>query len=218
MGSFRPMPLPEEPWTVPDGLVGAGEQSSPAPTAESVIDNRLWVILITDLVGSTERMAAVGDRSWRYLLNAYYTVINEELRFFGGFHVGSTGDGSIALFGVPIPAIRCAAAIREGVRVINMDIRAGLHAGECQWLGSNVTGMAVHIAARVAQEAEPGELLASGTVKELIAGYDMAFGDRGFHRLKGVPGERRLYTLLDKGQPARIDGDVGPEGLHRYPS
>jgi class 3 adenylate cyclase len=195
------MPPPEVPWTGPDRLVGAGEQSSPAPISESVVDNRLWVILVTDLVGSTERIAAIGDRSWRYLLDAYHTVIREELRFFRGFHVGSSGDGSIALFGVPMPAIHCAAAIREGVRAINMDIRAGLHAGECQWSRSNITGMAVHIAARVAQEAEPGELLASGTVKELLAGYDLMFGDRGFHRLRGVPNERRLYTLiLDRGR------------------
>jgi class 3 adenylate cyclase len=200
MGSFRPVPASEVPWTVPDRLVGTGEQSSPAPTVEPDINNRLWVILVTDLVGSTERMATLGDRIWRYLLDAYYTVVREELRFFGGFQVGSTGDGSIALFGVPIPAIRCAGAIREGVRAISMDIRAGLHVGECQWMESGVTGMAVHIAARVAQEADPGELLTSGTVKDLTTGHDLVFGDRGLYRLKGVPNERRLYTLLGGGR------------------
>jgi class 3 adenylate cyclase len=157
-------------------------------------DRVLATILFTDIVGSTERAAALGDRQWLELLDAHHAAVRRELARFRGREVRPTGDGFLATFDGPARAIRCAGAIRDEVRTLGMDVRAGLHTGEIELLGDDVGGIAVHIGARVAAEAGSGEILVSGTVKDLVAGSGIEFADRGARALKGVPGEWRLFA------------------------
>ena len=157
-------------------------------------DRILATVLFTDIVGSTERAAALGDRRWRDLLGTYYVVARRELVRFRGNEVDSAGDGFFATFDGPARGVRCAAAIADGAKGLGLDIRAGLHTGECEVMGEKVGGIAVHIGARVAALARPGEVLVSNTVKDLVAGSGLQFQDRGTHTLKGVPGEWRLYA------------------------
>jgi len=155
----------------------------------------LATVLFTDIVGSTERAAEVGDRAWHDLLGKHDAAIRRQLTRFRGREVNTTGDGFVASFDGPARAIRCAQAIAEGVRELGIEIRAGLHTGECELVNGNVAGIAVHTGARVAAEAGPGEVLVSSTVKDLVAGSGIAFQDRGVHELKGIPGEWRLYAV-----------------------
>jgi len=159
-------------------------------------DRVLATVLFTDIVGSTERAVALGDRRWRELLDAHHTAVRRELERFRGREVDTAGDGFLATFDGPARAIRCAIAIRDAVETIGLAVRAGLHTGECEMHGHRVTGIAVHMGARVAALAGPDEILVSSTVKDLVAGSGIEFEDRGVHQLKGVPGEWRLYAVI----------------------
>ena len=158
-------------------------------------DRVLATVLFTDIVGSTERAAALGDRKWRELVEGYYALARREVTRFRGREVDTAGDGFFAAFDGPARAIRCAEAISKGVRPLGIEIRAGLHTGECEVIGEKVGGIAVHIGARVASLAEAGEVLVSSTVKDLVAGSGIGFEDRGAQTLKGVPGEWRLFAV-----------------------
>ena len=155
----------------------------------------LATVLFTDIVGSTAKAAELGDRSWRDLLERHHAVIRRQLVRFQGTELDTAGDGFFASFDGPARAIRCACSITENVRDLGLEVRAGLHTGECELMNGKVGGIAVHIGARVASSAEPGEVLVSQTVKDLVAGSGMAFQDRGVAELKGVPGEWRLYAV-----------------------
>jgi class 3 adenylate cyclase len=154
----------------------------------------LTTVLFTDLVGSTERVVALGDRRWYELLERYQALVRRELARFGGREVDTAGDGCFATFDSPARAIGCAGAIGAGARRLGLAVRAGVHAGECEVVGPRVRGIAVHVGARVAAHARAGEVLVSGTVKAVVAGSDIRFRDRGRHALKGLPGEWHLFA------------------------
>ncbi len=158
-------------------------------------DRVLATVLFTDIVDSTTRAAEMGDQRWRDLLERFQTLVRRELASFRGREVKTLGDGFLAIFDGPARAIRCARAIRDRVRSLGIEIRTGLHTGECQLMGDDVGGIAVHIGARVAASAAAGEVLVSSTVKELVTGSGLAFVDRGTQELRGVPGEWRLFAL-----------------------
>jgi class 3 adenylate cyclase len=158
-------------------------------------DRVLVTVMFTDIVGSTERAAAIGDRRWRELLDGYVGVARRQLERFRGREIDVAGDGLFAIFDGPARAIRCACAIRDAVQALGLEVRTGLHTGECEVAGSRVSGIAVHTGARISATARPQEILASGTVKDLVAGSGIRFDDRGIHTLKGVPGEWRLFAV-----------------------
>ena len=157
-------------------------------------DRVLATVLFTDIVGATERAAKLGDQRWRELLEEHHRSIREELERFRGREIDTAGDGFLATFDGPARAIRCACVIRDAMRSLGIEIRAGLHTGECELVGEKIAGIAVHTGARVAGLAGPGEVLVSNTVKDLVAGSGIELVDRGEHQLKGVPGIWRLYT------------------------
>jgi pimeloyl-ACP methyl ester carboxylesterase len=158
------------------------------------IDRVLATVLFTDIVGSTETAARLGDRAWRALLDSYHAMVRKELSRFRGREVNTAGDGFLATFDGPARAIRCAFAIRDGARDLGLRARTGLHTGEIELSADDARGIAVHIGARVAATADPDETLVSSTVKDIVAGSGIVFSDRGAHALKGVPGEWRLYA------------------------
>jgi class 3 adenylate cyclase len=158
-------------------------------------DRVLATVLFTDIVGSTEYAARVGDRRWKELLATHDVLLGSEVDRFRGRMVKSTGDGVLATFDGPGRAIRCACAIRDSVRQLGIDMRAGLHTGEIELRGDDVAGMAVHIGARVSALANAGDVLVSSTVKDLVAGSDIDFDERGEYELKGVPGSWKLYAV-----------------------
>jgi class 3 adenylate cyclase len=166
---------------------GAWEEAEP--------DRVLATVLFTDIVGSTAKAAEIGDRAWRELLEQHHRLIRRELVRHRGAELDVAGDGFFARFDGPARAIRCACAITEAVRVLGLDVRAGLHTGECELMDGKVGGIAVHIGARVAKAAYPGEVLVSSTVKDLVAGSGLRFRERGTATLKGVPEEWRLYAV-----------------------
>ena len=155
----------------------------------------LATVLFTDIVDSTQRAADLGDRQWRDLLERHHSLVRGELNRFRGREVDTAGDGFFATFDGPARGIRCACAIRDAVSSLGITIRAGLHTGECEVMGDKVSGIAVHISARAMKKADPGEVLVSSTVKDLVAGSGLHFNDRGKHSLKGVPGEWRLFLV-----------------------
>jgi pimeloyl-ACP methyl ester carboxylesterase len=163
--------------------------------AEHEIDRVLKTVLFTDIAGSTERAVQMGDRRWHELLATHDSTVRRELTRFHGQEVKSTGDGFLACFDGPARAIRCARAIGEEVGAIGLEVRSGLHAGECVARGEDLAGVAVHIGARVASLAGPGEVLVTSTVRDLVAGSDIEFTDRGAHALKGIPGEWQLLAV-----------------------
>lgn len=156
----------------------------------------LTTIMFTDIVGSTERAAALGDHRWRDLLDNHDRIVRHELQRFGGREVNTAGDGFVATFTSPSAAIACADAIVDAVRVLGIEVRVGIHAGEVEVRGADVAGMAVHIGARVAALAGPSEVLVSSTLRDIVTGSRHRFGDRGETALKGVPGYWRLYALV----------------------
>jgi class 3 adenylate cyclase len=158
-------------------------------------DRVLATVLFTDIVGSTERAAEIGDRNWRDLLEGHHAVVRRELDRHQGHEIDTAGDGFLATFDGPARAIRCARAVAASLAELGLDVRAGVHTGECELVGEKVAGVAVHTGARVAGLAAPGEVLVSQTVKDLVAGSGIRFEDRGAHVLKGVPGEWRLYAV-----------------------
>ena len=160
-------------------------------------DRVLATVLFTDIVGSTERVAQSGDSGWRQLLGQHHALVRRELAKFRGREIDTAGDGFLAAFDGPARAVRCAHAIKDAARAqLNLDLRAGLHTGECEALEDKLTGLAVHIGARVATFADAGEVLVSSTVKDLVAGSGLQFEDRGSHVLRGIPGEWRLFAAM----------------------
>ena len=160
------------------------------------LDRVLATVLFTDMVGSTERSAALGDKRWSDLLEAHNRVMREKLDRFRGREVDTAGDGFFATFDGPARAVRCACAMRNELARLGIEIRAGLHTGECELVGDKVRGISVHIGSRVASLARPGEVLVSSTVKDLVAGSGLEFEDRGLHTLRGIPGEWRLFGVI----------------------
>ena len=171
------------------GVWDRGEWEPPEP------DRVLATVLFTDIVGSTARLAELGDRAWRDLLGKHHTAVRRELRRFSGVEMDTAGDGFFARFDGPARAIRCASAIAQSVRSLGIEVRQGLHTGECELVDGKVGGIAVHIGARVAAQAGPSEVLVSSTVRDLVAGSGIQFAERGSAELKGIPGEWRLYAV-----------------------
>ena len=162
----------------------------------AVADDRvLATVLFTDIVDSTRRAAEMGDRDWHALLDAHDAIVRSQLTRFRGREVNTSGDGFLAMFDGPQRAIRCAMAIRDAVHTLGIEIRAGLHTGECEVRGDDIGGIGVHIGARVSAMAGPDEVLVSSTLRDLVIGSGLKFEDRGAHQLKGVPGEWRLSAV-----------------------
>ena len=155
----------------------------------------LATVLFTDIVEATRRTAEIGDRRWRDVLQAHHATVRAALGRFRGREIDTAGDGFLASFDGPARAVRAGCAIAENVRRLGLEIRAGVHTGECEVMGDKLGGIAVHIGARVAALAQGGDVLVSGTVKDLVAGSGLRFEDRGVHALKGVPGERHLFAV-----------------------
>jgi class 3 adenylate cyclase len=163
--------------------------------AEVADDRVLATVLFTDIVDSTRRAAEIGDRNWRALLDAHDAVVRVQLSRFRGREVNTSGDGFLAMFDGPQRAIRCAMAIRDAVQSLGIEVRAGLHTGECEVRGDDIGGIGVHIGARVSALAGPNDVLVSSTLRDLVIGSGLEFDDCGTHTLKGVPGEWRLFAV-----------------------
>ncbi len=174
-----------------------GPIASRRRTADRVaeLEQALATILFVDIVRSTENAARLGDARWKQVMEHYYAAVRRELKALRGKEVVTTGDGVLATFRAPDAGIRCATAIREAVRTLGLEIRVGLHAGQYKVSGKELVGLAVHIGARVAAKARPGEVLVSSAVKNLMLQSDIRFGDRGVHQLRGVPKRWRLYRV-----------------------
>jgi class 3 adenylate cyclase len=162
----------------------------------SAFERALATILFTDIVGSTERAAALGDRAWRDLLAHHHRVIREQLARCGGVEIDTAGDGFFAAFERAGAALECAGAISREMRDLGLQVRAGIHTGECEVVDGRPQGVTVHIGARVAALADPGEVLVTGTVKDLLIGSGLSFAERGEHELKGVPGRWQLHRAV----------------------
>jgi class 3 adenylate cyclase/pimeloyl-ACP methyl ester carboxylesterase len=162
---------------------------------EADFDRVLATVLFTDIVGSTEKAAEVGDRRWGELVHAHHASVRALLARYRGKEVDTAGDGFFATFDGPVRALRCAKAIVDSVETLGIEVRAGLHTGECEMIDNKVGGLAVNIGSRICGLARPSEVLASQTMKDLVAGSGLRFEDRGVHQLKGVPGEWRLFAL-----------------------
>jgi class 3 adenylate cyclase len=158
-------------------------------------DRVLATVVFTDIVGSTERAAAIGDRAWKQLLDRHDDAIRRQLDRWRGHEVETAGDGFLARFDGPARAVRCATSVVDAVRELGLDVRAGVHTGEVEVADGNVRGIAVHIGSRVAALAAPGEVLVSRTVVDLVSGSGIAFTDRGEHSLKGVPNAWQLFAV-----------------------
>jgi class 3 adenylate cyclase len=171
--------------------IGSFIGSLAAPAAP---DRVLATILFTDIVRSTERAAELGDAAWRDLLTRHHALVRRELARNRGVELDTAGDGFFATFDGPARAVRAAIAIREAVRELGVEIRSGIHTGECELHDGKVVGIAVSIGARISGLASPGEVLISSTVKDLVAGSGLRFEDRGAHQLEGVPGEWSLFA------------------------
>jgi class 3 adenylate cyclase len=163
--------------------------------ADVADDRVLATVLFTDIVDSTRRAAEMGDRDWHALLDAHDAVVRSQLARFRGREVNTSGDGFLATFDGPQRAIRCAMAIRDAVQALGIEVRAGLHTGECEVRGDGIGGIAVHIGARVSALAGPNDVLVSSTLRDLVIGSGLEFEERGSHELKGVPGEWRLFAI-----------------------
>jgi pimeloyl-ACP methyl ester carboxylesterase len=188
-----------------DHVISAGDIEAVADEIEEFLtgtrpppdpDRVLATVMFTDIVGSTERAAQLGDRRWSELLDTHHEAVRRELERFRGREVDTAGDGFLATFDGPARAVRCALSAGEAVRELGIEIRAGVHTGECELDGPKIRGIAVHTGARIASLAGPGEVLVSQTVKDLVSGSGLAFDDRGLHALKGVPGEWRVYAAV----------------------
>jgi class 3 adenylate cyclase len=160
-------------------------------------DRVLATVLLTDIAGATTMVADLGDRAWAELLARHHQLVRHALAAHGGREIDTAGDGFFAAFDGPARAIRCATAISAAVRELGLQLRAGLHTGECELVDGKLGGIAVHIGARVAAQAEPGQVLVSQTVRDLVAGSGIQFTDRGVTELKGVPDRWRLWAVDD---------------------
>jgi DNA-binding NarL/FixJ family response regulator len=177
-----------------EAIADGGEPSLPAGSGS---DRVLATVMFSDIVSSTERAAEAGDRRWRDALDRHDALIRRELEMHGGREIKTTGDGFLALFDAPARAIRCAVSIRDALAAEGVQVRIGLHAGEVELRGDDVGGIAVHIGSRVLGTAEPGDVIASSTVRDLVAGSGITFDDRGEHSLRGVPEPWRLFAVTD---------------------
>jgi pimeloyl-ACP methyl ester carboxylesterase len=176
-------------------VAGALEEFFTGTRRDYEVDRVLATVLFTDIVGSTERASAMGDRRWRELLDEHDRSVRREIARFQGREIKMTGDGFVSAFDGPARAIRCARAVTSAASELGLGVRSGLHTGECEVRGDDLAGMAVHIGSRVATLAGPGEVLVSGTVKDLVVGAGIEFEDRGEHELKGVPGIWKLFAV-----------------------
>ena len=181
---------------IADRIIGEIEEFLTGSRSEAEIDRVLATVMFVDIVESTKRAAELGDRQWRALLDRHDETVRQQLARFRGREVKTLGDGFLATFDGPARAVRCASAIAETVRPLGIAVRSGLHTGEIELRPNDVGGIAVHMAARVAGIAEPGETVVSSTVRDLVAGSGLRFRDRGFHALRGLPEELHLYSLL----------------------
>jgi class 3 adenylate cyclase len=181
-----------EPWRPAFKVVSEFLTGHQADVAD---DRVLATVLFTDIVESTRHAADAGDRDWHSLLDAHDAVVRSQLARFRGREVNTTGDGFLAMFDGPQRAIRCAMAIRDAVQALGIEVRAGLHTGECEVRGDDIGGIAVHIGARVSALAGPNDVLVSSTLRDLVIGSGLEFADRGTHELKGVPGEWHLFAV-----------------------
>jgi pimeloyl-ACP methyl ester carboxylesterase/class 3 adenylate cyclase len=182
-------------WVGADRIVSEVEEFLTGTRSAAPDERVLATLLFTDIVGSTERAAAMGDRRWHEVIEKYYALARRNVERFRGVEVGTEGDGFIARFDGPARAVSCARAIREGAQGLGIEVRAGAHTGEIELHGDEINGLAVHIGARVVALAEGGEVLVSRTVKDLVVGSGIEFGDRGEHELKGVPDTWQLYAV-----------------------
>jgi class 3 adenylate cyclase len=184
-------PVPE-----PDLMVAIEEFITGSRAEESAVDRFLTTVLFVDVVGSTERVTELGDRRWRAVLDQFVATVEQELLAYRGVLVDRAGDGILATFDGPARAIRCACDIRDAVRRTGIQVRCGLHSGEVSRQNGDVAGIAVHIGARVSALAEPGEVLVTRTVRDLVAGSGIEFDDKGTHSLKGVADPWALYATI----------------------
>jgi class 3 adenylate cyclase len=184
-----------------ESITGEVEQFLTGQRHEHPRDRVLATVLFTDIVDSTRRAAALGDRGWRELLERHDEITRAEITRYQGRVVKQTGDGFLATFDGPTRAVRCATTLGERMPELGIDVRSGLHTGECELRGEDIGGIAVHIGARIAALAQAGEVLVSSTVKDLVNGSGIAFQDRGTHALKGVPGEWKLYAPAGRDDP-----------------
>ena len=178
-----------------DAVIGEIEEFLTGVRSAPEVDRVLATLMFTDIVASTERAAAIGDRAWRDLLERHHEVVRQELRRWRGEEVDTAGDGFFATFDGPARAVRCARAVVERVRELGLEVRAGVHTGECERSNGSIRGIAVHVAARIASQAGAGEVVVSSTVRDLVAGSGLAFEERGLVQLKGVPGEWQVLTV-----------------------
>ena len=221
-GSYQPRAIPEHvanlipgaefEWQ-PEAKASDGLEGFMAPFIDAVerrviggrtaprTSRMLATVLFTDLVGSTERASKMGDHAWRDLLEHHEQLLREHVAAAGVRVVKMIGDGSLSVFDGPARAIGCASEFVEAAQALNLDLRAGLHAGECELLGDDVAGIAVHIGARVSALASAGEILVSRTIRDLVVGSGLQFEPRGTHKLKGVPGNWELFALTDARSP-----------------
>jgi class 3 adenylate cyclase len=167
----------------------------PRPRSAALAEPVIATVFFTDLTGSTAQARRLGDERWSQLLRDHHDEVRRQLLAFAGREIKTTGDGFLATFESPARAARCAVAVRNATQRLDLDVKVGLHTGECQFADGDVTGIAVHIAARVLEQAEPGEILASGTVRDLLLGSGLSFSDRGRYELKGLDGDWPLFAL-----------------------
>jgi class 3 adenylate cyclase/pimeloyl-ACP methyl ester carboxylesterase len=182
-------------WDIWEDVAAELERFITGARVAAPTDRVLATILFIDIVGSTERVAAVGDAVWRNLLERYYALVRRELVAYAGVEVDTAGDGLLARFDGPARAIRCARTIQRAAKELGLELRAGVHTGEVELVGTAIRGIAVHTAARIASLAGPGEVYTSSTVRDLVAGSDIGFQDRGIHTLKGIPEPRQVLTV-----------------------
>lgn len=186
VAGVRSFPLEKREWTRESSRVAFS-------TTKVNHDQVLLVVLITDIVASTKWAAEVGDRNWRILLDRHHGATRYQFRRFGGKEVGNRGDGFVGIFDSPSRAVRCASAIADTIAPLGIALRSGIHAGEVHLKAGEISGIAVHIAARIAAAARPGEACVSRTVRDLVIGSELVFEDRGIHRLRGLQEEIHLY-------------------------
>lgn len=178
-----------------DRILGEIEAFLTGRRSDPVIDRILTTILVTDIVGSTEIAAKVGDNRWSELLQKHHSVIRDHFGRYRGREINTAGDSFLAAFDGPARAVRCAQAISSDVRQLGISVRCGLHTGECQLEAATLSGIALHIASRIAAMAAPGEVLVSSTVRDLVAGSGISFVERGLQALRGVPGQWNILAV-----------------------